>query len=184
MASDTVSLDGSASSDTNDDVLTYSWSFVSRPAGSTAAFSDPTSAQPSFVVDEPGDYVVSLVVNDGFVDSVAATVTITAISHQQQAIKALLDSIEVVANLNQAILKNGNESKDSLINKINAVLGIIDQQNYATAEGKLQNDVVERMDGCTTVGSPDSNDWIMVCEGQGKVLPLIIKAQGHLRQLF
>ncbi|HUS74204.1 MAG TPA: PKD domain-containing protein, partial [Sedimentisphaerales bacterium] len=184
LAGDTVSLDGSASTDTNGDVLTYSWSFVSRPAGSVAVFSDPTSVQPSFVADEPGDYVVSLVVNDGFVDSDAAIVTITAISHKDEAVKALLESIDVIANLDQGMLKNGNETSDSLINKINAVLGIIDQENYVTAEGKLQNDVLERMNGCTTIGGPDSNDWIIVCEGQGRVYPLIIKAQGHLKKLF
>jgi len=181
---DTVSLDGSGSTDTNGDELTYSWSFASKPAGSLAEFSDPTSVQPSFVVDEPGEYVVSLVVNDGFVDSVAANVTITAISHQEEAVKALLESIDVVNNLDQAILKNGNETRDSLINKINAVLGIIYQENYVTAAGKLDNDVIERTDGCTITGDPDSNDWVMTCEGQGRVYPLVDKARGHLKKLF
>jgi parallel beta-helix repeat protein len=181
---DTVSLDGSGSTDTNGDVLTYSWSFASKPAGSLAEFTDPTSAQTGFVVDEPGEYVVSLVVNDGFVDSNAANVTITAISHQEEAIKALLESIDVISNLDQAILKNGNETRDSLINKINAVLGIIGQGNYATAIGKLQNDVIERTDGCTTVGSPDSDDWILTCEGQSQVYPLVIDAMEHLQNLI
>ncbi len=184
MAGDTVSLDGSASTDTNGDLLTYSWSFVSKPEGSLAEFTDPTSAQPSFVADEPGDYVVSLVVNDGFVDSDAVTVTITAISHEQEAIKALLESIDVVNELDEAILKNGNETRDSLINKINAVLGIIYQDNYVTAKGKLENDVLERVNGCVVSGSPDSNDWVMTCEGQGRVYPLINKARGHLQNLI
>ena len=181
---DTVSLDGSGSTDTNGDVLTYSWSFASKPAGSLAEFTDPTSAQTGFVVDEPGDYVVSLVVNDGFVDSNAANVTITAISYQEEAIKALLESIDVISNFDQAILKNGNETRDSLINKINAVLGMIDQGNYATAVGKLQNDVIERTDGCTTVGSPDSDDWILTCEGQSQVYPLVIDAMEYLQNLI
>jgi hypothetical protein len=181
---DTISLDGSASTDTNGDVLTYSWSFASKPAGSLADFVDPTLVQPSFVVDEPGEYVVSLVVNDGFVDSVAASVTITVISHQEEAIKALNESKDEVNSLDQEILKNGNETRDSLINKINAVLGIIDQGNYATAAGKLENDVLERMDGCIVAGSPDSDDWIMTCEGQGRVYPFVDKAWGHLKKLF
>jgi parallel beta-helix repeat protein len=184
MAGDTVSLDGSGSTDTNGDLLTYSWSFVSKPAGSLAKFTNPTLAQPSFVTDEPGDYVVSLVVNDGFVDSDAANVTITAISHEQEAIKALLESIDVVNELDEGILKNGNETRDSIINKVNAVLGIIDQKNYATAKGKLENDVLERMDGCTTTGGPDSNDWILRCDGQSRVYPLVNKARGHLQNLI
>jgi hypothetical protein len=184
MAGDTISLDGSASTDTNGDLLTYSWSFVSKPAGSLAEFTNPTSTQPSFVTDEPGDYVVSLVVNDGFVDSDAANVTITAISHQQEAIKALLESIDVVNNMDQGILKNGNETKDSMINKINAVLGIINQENYATAKGKLENDVLERINGCIISGIPDSDDWVITCEGQGRVYPLVNKARGHLQNLI
>jgi hypothetical protein len=184
MAGDTVSLDGSASTDTNGDQLTYSWSFVSKPEGSLAEFINPTSAQPSFVADEPGDYVVSLVVNDGFVDSDAANITITAISHEHEAVKALLDSIDVVNELDEVILKNGNETKDALINKINAVLGIIYQENYKTAKGKLENDVLERTDGCTTTGGPDSNDWILRCDGQSRVYPLVNKARGHLQNLI
>ncbi|MHC4655879.1 MAG: hypothetical protein ACYS91_12815, partial [Planctomycetota bacterium] len=156
----------------------------SKPVGSVAEFSDPTSVQPSFVVDEPGDYVVSLVVNDGFVDSDAANVTITAISYKEAAIKVLLESIDVVTILDPAILKNGNVTKDSIINKINAVLGMIDQGNYATALGKLDNDVLEHTDGCAETGGPDSNDWIMTCEGQDQVYPLISEAMGYLQNLI
>ena len=184
LEGDTVSLDGSGSTDTNGDLLTYSWSFVSKPAGSLAEFTNPTSTQPSFVADEPGDYVVSLVVNDGFVDSDAANVTITAISHKEEAIKALLESIDVVNNMDQGILKNGNLTRDSMINKINAVLGIINQENYVTAIGKLENDILERINGCIVSGVPDNDDWIITCEGQGQVYPLISEARGHLQNLI
>jgi len=73
-----VTLDGSASSDANGDPLTNSWAFVSKPAGSTAALSSATVAKPTFVPDKGGTYVFKLVVNDGKVDSEAATVTVTA----------------------------------------------------------------------------------------------------------
>jgi len=184
IVGDTVSLDGSGSTDGNGDLLTYSWSFVSKPAGSLAEFTNPTSAQPSFVTDEPGAYVVSLVVNDGFVDSDAVNVTITAISYKEEAIKVLLETIDVVNNMDQGILKNGNVTRDSMINKINAVLGIIDQENYATAKGKLENDVLERTNGCANTGGPDSNDWILTCEGQSQVYPLIMEAIGLLQNLI
>ena len=149
-----------------------------------AEFTDPTSVQPSFVVDEPGDYVVSLVVNDGFMDSDAANVTITAITYQEAAARVLVEAIAVVRSLPPEILKNGNITKDSIINKIEVALNMIGNERYKTAVGKLTNDVVEHTDGCANSGEPDSNDWIMTCEGQSQVYPLIIEAIGHLQNLI
>jgi RHS repeat-associated protein len=74
---DTVQLSGAASSDPDGDLLGYRWSFVSRPAGSTAALSGANTVNPRFVVDRAGNYVVGLVVNDGQVDSASASVTIS-----------------------------------------------------------------------------------------------------------
>jgi hypothetical protein len=74
---DTVLLDGSGSSDADGDLLTFLWSFVSRPEGSMAALIGADTVSPSFVVDQPGDYVLQLVVNDGTVDSAPDTVVIS-----------------------------------------------------------------------------------------------------------
>ena len=76
----TVTLDGSGSTDANLDPLTYSWSFVSCPSGSTASLTNPISINPTFQIDKPGTYVVQLVVNDGIADSAPDTVTITTVN--------------------------------------------------------------------------------------------------------
>lgn len=62
---DTVTLNGTASTDEDGDALTYQWTLVAKPDGSQAALNPSNAASPSFVADEPGHYVAGLVVNDG-----------------------------------------------------------------------------------------------------------------------
>ena len=68
-AGNVVQLSGIASSDPDSDPLTYAWTFVTRPSGSSAALSNATTATPTFTPDLPGLYTVRLVVNDGTIDS-------------------------------------------------------------------------------------------------------------------
>jgi hypothetical protein len=49
-----------------------------RPDDSTASLSNATSVAATFIADIAGDYVVSLTVNDGKLNSEADTVTISA----------------------------------------------------------------------------------------------------------
>ncbi|MDH3979980.1 MAG: hypothetical protein OEU91_05650 [Gammaproteobacteria bacterium] len=80
IAGDVVILDGSGSSDADGHNLTYLWSFVSVPAGSTAEFDDATSETPAFTADLVGTYVVELVVSDGPLDSLPDEVTVIAVA--------------------------------------------------------------------------------------------------------
>jgi chitinase len=73
-----VNLDGSASSDADGDPLAFVWSFIAKPAGSTAILSSATATAPTFTADKEGVYTISLIVNDGQVNSTAATVTVKA----------------------------------------------------------------------------------------------------------
>jgi hypothetical protein len=73
-----VTLDGTNSSDANRDQLTYRWVMMSKPTGSSAVLTNPTSAKPTFTADLVGSYVISLIVNDGRVDSTTVATTVTA----------------------------------------------------------------------------------------------------------
>ena len=74
-----VALDGSRSDDVDGDPLTsYTWAMASRPVGSVAIISNVAAIKPTFTADKAGVYSVTLVVSDGTVNSLPATVTITA----------------------------------------------------------------------------------------------------------
>ncbi len=77
VVTQTIMLDGSASSDVDANPLTFSWTLVQKPGASTTTLTGPTSVHPSFLVDMPGTYIASLVVNDGIVNSAPASVTIS-----------------------------------------------------------------------------------------------------------
>ncbi len=58
--------------------LSYQWSIVVRPGGSTAVLSDSTAQKPEFTPDVEGVYTFRLVVGDGALESDPDMVTITA----------------------------------------------------------------------------------------------------------
>jgi len=64
-----VNLNGINSYSPYDRPLTYRWRMISRPFGSVTGLSDKTTAQPSFIADKPGAYLIKLVVSDGAVDN-------------------------------------------------------------------------------------------------------------------
>jgi hypothetical protein len=72
-----VTLDGSKSSDPDDDPIAFQWRFVSQPEGSTATLADADKASATFTPDIVGDYILELVVTDpdGATDSDQVKVT-------------------------------------------------------------------------------------------------------------
>ena len=74
-----VNLDGSASVDADRDALTFSWTLTSKPTGSAAAINAATTAKPTLTADIAGTYTVSLIVNDGKVNSAPVIVSVTAV---------------------------------------------------------------------------------------------------------
>lgn len=76
----TVRLLGNGSSDAEGNPLTFVWVLLVRPPGSQATLSNPTSLDPTFVVDRPGVYMAQLTVNDGQVDSQPDVVMIDTVN--------------------------------------------------------------------------------------------------------
>jgi beta propeller repeat protein len=178
-----VNLNGSGSSDANNDSLTFEWSIVSKPDGSMAELSNTTTVQTSFIADKVGDYVISLVVNDGLENSDPCSVKVTAISTNGQVVDKLKSLIDAINALYPDDLKNEN-MKNALTNKVNAVLQMIDQGLYRDALDKLEHDILKKTDGCAETGAPDKNDWITNCEAQATIYPLVIQAMELLRNLI
>jgi len=110
-AGTTVMLNASGSHDADQNALTYDWSFVSIPSGSTATLSNPTAATPAFVADKAGQYVVQLIVNDGTVNSTPATVMIAAATGNTAPV-ANAGPDQTVA-VNASVILDGSASHDA-----------------------------------------------------------------------
>ncbi|MFI5398533.1 MAG: carboxypeptidase regulatory-like domain-containing protein, partial [Candidatus Binatia bacterium] len=74
-----AAVDGGASYDPDGSPLTYRWSLLSKPTGSTTTLWGATSQAARLIPDLAGTYRVGLIVNDGIDDSLQATVTLTAL---------------------------------------------------------------------------------------------------------
>lgn len=111
LTSETVTLDGTNSTDADGDTLSYLWTILSAPAGSTASLSDPALVNPTFTADTDGSYVVQLVVGDGTVTSAADTVTITATSANAAPVADAGDDQNVLTSA--TVTLDGSASSDA-----------------------------------------------------------------------
>ena len=98
------------------------------------------------------------------------------------AAQKLEQAIEAINGLDDGDFKNPNK-RQALIKKIDAVLKKIEQGRFQQALDKLEKNVLVRTDGCTLDGTPDKNDWIMDCDAQSQVYPLIMDAIALLKIL-
>jgi len=119
-----VTLDGSASNDADSRAITYTWNFVSVPTGSTLTqLTGTTTVSPSFTPDVDGDYVIQLIVNNGFINSLPDSVTITASSSSwqpAQSVDSRLGDLYVDLAMNPsgqavAVWRNDSPSGSSIL---------------------------------------------------------------------
>ena len=106
----TMTLDGSASSDLDGDTLRYRWSLLGKPEGSNAQLSNPFTENPQFYVDKQGDYIVQLVVNDGTVDS-KPDLAVIRVGNVRPVARAYFDS-EGEFIVGEEVLLSGRSSYD------------------------------------------------------------------------
>ena len=116
-----VTLDASASTDANNDKLTYLWTLESKPPGSTLVWSATTAvlALPSFTADVPGTYVFGLEVSDGKLTSKKAVITVlsTVANLQPIAHAGTNQSVALVSPMAPVTL-DGSGSSDPNMDKL------------------------------------------------------------------
>ena len=131
----TVQLDGTGSSTTNNYDLIYQWKLKKKPLNSLAILSDVSSATPTVFTDKKGDYLLTLVVDNGLEKSLADDIKIAAIPPTANAGENQTVSTSATVKLNASasedvslqqllitwtIIKSPEESSTTLSN-INAI---------------------------------------------------------------
>jgi len=111
--SSTVTLDGTYSTDADNDQLTYKW-ILQKPSTSSAVLSSSTSARPTFTAAVAGDYVAQLIVNDGKEDSAPVFVTVVASAANVQPVANAGDDKNV--SVNTLVSLDGTNSTDGNFN--------------------------------------------------------------------
>ena len=104
-----VRLTGSNSTDEDGDVLTYRWEWLQKPENSLAELNSSTDANPKFIADQEGIYILGLTVADEYAFSSLQTVEITVIANQAPSANAGND-MEVVTG--SVVLLDGTKSVD------------------------------------------------------------------------
>ncbi|CAM4401598.1 PKD domain-containing protein [Pseudoalteromonas ostreae] len=93
-----VTLNANASTSAEGTDLIYQWQLIKRPATSTANITSTNTITTDFIADLPGNYVVSLIVNDGANNSEAARITLSATSPYPIAITESVHSVNLGTN--------------------------------------------------------------------------------------
>jgi hypothetical protein len=76
-----ILLDGTKSSDPEEDQLTYDWEIISKPNGSIMTFANSSISKPIIQPDVSGEYLIQLTVSDGISTSTIDEVLVTAVNN-------------------------------------------------------------------------------------------------------
>ena len=101
---------------------------------------------------------------------------------EQAVVETLVETEETIRLIPPENLHNDN-AIEPLSRKIQATLKMMYEGLYEDALDKLQNDILKKTDGCAETDAPDATDWILTCEDQAKVYPLVMRAIELLQRL-
>ncbi len=93
----TVTIDGSASSESSNKPFDFSWVLVKKPAGSSAVLTTPKTSKATFVPDEEGEYEAELTVTNADGTS-TDKVLITATAAEPETLDANITAKTVLIN--------------------------------------------------------------------------------------
>jgi hypothetical protein len=172
-----VLLDGSGSTDPENDTLTYHWIISLAPINSTATLSGVETVSPSFYPDVEGLYQITLIVSDQIGVGTSDMVEITGVVVEEYAQIQILELDESVVSLDAAsgeVTTAGNQNAYS--NFLSQAILSIQEDDIVSAVSKLQKALI-RTDGCVLRGEPDSKgasrDWITDCDVQTELYYII-----------
>jgi len=108
VAGDTVTFDGSASSDADSDALTYSWDFDAD------GVEDATGAAPTYTYATAGSYTVDLTVSDG-TDSATDSMVVTVGEANTPPVidSGLVPDTNISATVNESVSFDASNSTDA-----------------------------------------------------------------------
>lgn len=171
----TVKLDGTTSSDRNDDVLTYSWKMLLKPPQSQAKLAltgggstrrrNANTVHPTFVPDKEGNYVIELIVNDGKLDSEPDTVLIKAFALLSGMLLIEAEDGELIAPMRRFAANRASGSKYIAVSenaskrgKARYVLNIPEDGDYSIW-GQFNVDSPQHNTLLVTLDSAQSYTW-------------------------
>lgn len=112
LLSQSITLSGSNSTDPEGDALTFLWTLVTKPAGSTLNLTNTDLPQLTFMPDIVGDYELSLIVNDGEFDSSPDLIVVTIENSSSNTTPVANAGSDITIPLEQSVTLSGSNSSD------------------------------------------------------------------------
>jgi hypothetical protein len=170
-----VALNGSNSTDPENESLTYSWTLDVAPPGSAAVLSGAETATASFTADQEGAYEIALSVSDALGPGESDFLTVVAASPTEFASIQIIEINEIVVVLPPDAFPSPG-LQNPIINLLMQAERALQRGDIATAIEKLQS-ALNRTDGCVLRGEPDADgegrDWITDCTAQEQIYFLL-----------